>query len=121
MRVWGARRRRVRGAHGAAASRFVAFAFVLGIVAVAACSGPPSAEPERVARSSSAVVVCPAGAMVEGIDVSQYQHTIDWPAVAATGRSFAVARVAAGLNLDTTFIANWTGIKAAGMVRGAYQ
>ena len=40
----------------------------------------------------------------------------------ASGRGFAIARVSDGTaNPDPTFAANWSGIKAAGMVRGVYQ
>ena len=39
-----------------------------------------------------------------------------------SGRDFAIARISDGTaNPDPTFATNWAGIKAAGMVRGAYQ
>lgn len=66
--------------------------------------------------------VCADGDMVYGIDVSYWQSTIDWTEVAGAGTSFAIARVSHGLGTyDTQFQANWAGIKANGMVRGAYQ
>lgn len=58
----------------------------------------------------------------EGIDVSEWQGSINWGAVAQSGRSFAIARVSYGAYyIDPYFAANWNGIKAAGMVRGVYQ
>ena len=64
---------------------------------------------------------CPDGPTVPGIDVSVYQGTIDWNAVKASGQKFAIARVSDGFYLDTTFQRNWAAIKAAGLIRGAYQ
>ena len=57
-----------------------------------------------------------------GVDVSQYQGAINWPAVKAAGKDFAIARISDGTGSpDGTFATNWAGIKSAGMVRGAYQ
>jgi lysozyme len=67
-------------------------------------------------------VVCPAGATVEGVDVSYYQGTIDWNAVKGAGLGFAITRISDGTGfMDPKFDQNWQGIKDAGMVRGAYQ
>ncbi len=67
--------------------------------------------------------VCATGATVEGVDVSIYQGGhIDWNAVHASGRQFAITRINDGVNsMDPTFRTNWSGIRAAGMIRGAYQ
>lgn len=65
--------------------------------------------------------MCPSGATVPGIDVSMYQGSIDWRAVAASGIAFAVTRIGDGTYQDPTFATNWNGIKAAGLIRGAYQ
>ena len=65
--------------------------------------------------------VCAAGSVVKGVDVSVYQGNVDWGAVKASGRDFAIARISDGTYLDTTFAANWSGMKSAGLVRGAYQ
>lgn len=67
------------------------------------------------------VVVCAKGETVEGIDVSYYQGTIDWDAVKASGRVFAIARISDGTYLDTKFDANWPAMKKVGLIRGAYQ
>jgi lysozyme len=60
--------------------------------------------------------------MLQGIDVSKYQGNVNWPAVAAAGNAFAFARVSYGISSkDAFFDANWTGMKNAGVLRGAYQ
>lgn len=65
---------------------------------------------------------CASGATVPGIDVSYYQGTIDWSAVAAAGYGFAFVRVSDGATFhDPKFASYWAGAQAAGLVRGAYQ
>lgn len=60
--------------------------------------------------------------MINGIDVSDYQGQIDWPTVEKAGIAFAVAHFTEGTDYtDPTFPANWAGMKAAGLVRGAYH
>jgi len=67
-------------------------------------------------------VVCGHGPIVEGIDVSYYQGTIDWGAVAGAGIRFAIVRVSDGTGFDDPqFAANWSGARAAGLYRGVYQ
>lgn len=57
-----------------------------------------------------------------GIDVSHFQGTIDWPAVAASGIVFAVIKATDGVEFsDPLFEANWRGSKAAGLKRAAYH
>ncbi len=55
-----------------------------------------------------------------GIDVGDSNGVVDWSLVAAWGYKFGYARVGDGLLLDTQFQANWAGMKAAGLRRGAY-
>jgi lysozyme len=65
---------------------------------------------------------CPAGSVMEGVDVSQFQGTIDWKKVRASGRTFAYAKATAGINHgDPTFAQNYAAIKAAGLLRGAFH
>ncbi len=66
--------------------------------------------------------VCGGASTVPGIDVSQWQATVDWAKVKAAGKVFAFARVTHGLNeVDTQFAANWPAMKKAGLIRGPYQ
>jgi lysozyme len=72
--------------------------------------------------ASSDATVCAGGTTVEGIDVSHWDGAIDWAKVAGSGRTFAIAKATEGTSfLDPQFHANWTGMKAAGLVRGAYH
>ena len=68
-----------------------------------------------------AVVVCARGATTQGIDVSEFQGTIDWGAVHRAGKQFAIIRVADGTYLDPKFSRNWAGARSAGVIRGVYQ
>jgi GH25 family lysozyme M1 (1,4-beta-N-acetylmuramidase) len=90
----------------------------LVVTTLAACQQPLPPDVGVVAEGLS---VCPGKATLLGVDVSTYQGTIDWAKVKASGRAFAITRVGDGLGGDNTFDANWAGIKANGMVRGAYQ
>ncbi len=61
-------------------------------------------------------------ANAKGIDVSHYQGTVDWQQVAAQGIQFAFAKATEGVTLaDPEFATNWAGMKAAGLLRGAYH
>jgi GH25 family lysozyme M1 (1,4-beta-N-acetylmuramidase) len=95
-------------------ARLVASAVASMLVA---CTGAvDTSEVEQLAR------VCAAGPTTKGIDVSYYQGTIDWAKVKAAGVAFAFVRVSDGLaNIDSKFSQNWSGTRAAGVIRGAYQ
>jgi lysozyme len=57
-----------------------------------------------------------------GVDVSNHQGDIDWPAVAADDMRFAYIKATEGGDyVDTRFTANWAGARAAGLDRGAYH
>ena len=65
--------------------------------------------------------------MVNGLDVSVYQKTIDWQQAKADGIDFAIVRVggrgygaAGNMYSDETFKRNIEGAKAAGMLVGIY-
>jgi len=66
-------------------------------------------------------VAWPTGA-VPGIDVSHYQAVIDWPTVQSAGVAFGFAKASEGeSSSDLYFVDNWSGMKAAGILRGAYH
>jgi lysozyme len=59
---------------------------------------------------------------VPGIDVSHYQEVVDWSTAAAGGEVFAFAKASEGGSVaDVYFADNWSAIRAAGMIRGAYH
>jgi lysozyme len=92
---------------------------VLSAVGLFACGGTPG---EDTGSAGSDVTSCASGQTVEGIDVSKWDGTINWSQVKQSGRAFAFIRVSDGLNSpDATFATNWSGAKAAGIYRGAYQ
>jgi len=63
----------------------------------------------------------PMGA-VPGIDVSHYQGHVDWATVAGGGERFGFAKASEGASVpDPYFSDNWSGMKAAGLLRGAYH
>lgn len=60
--------------------------------------------------------------VTEGIDVSHWQNTIDWPQVAAAGKRFAYMKASEGTDLvDATYSTNRAQAKAVGLYVGAYH
>lgn len=58
---------------------------------------------------------------VLGVDVASHQGHVSWPDVAASGHAFGWTKATGGAwYTNPTFAANWHGIKAAGLQRGAY-
>lgn len=59
-----------------------------------------------------------------GIDASRYQGEINWPAVAAAGKQFAILRIGStssgGIYVDPYFLKNVTGAHSANLKVGAY-
>jgi lysozyme len=64
--------------------------------------------------------LCTTDPGLEGVDVSYWRETVDWGS-AASGKAFAIAKATDGSYTDSTFVANWPGMKAAGLVRGAFH
>ena len=88
-----------------------------------ACSSAPPAG-EDVGRTSTQTTVCgtPDNGVVQGVDVSHYQGTFDWAGAKGRGVEFGYASIGDGTGFaDPDFGANWTNLKAAGLLRGAYQ
>ena len=95
-------------------------ALALAPLAALLMAGCIPTDEEPIDETSEALVVCPGPNLVYGIDVSVYQGNINWAQV-KTAKDFAIARVSDGTYLDTKFDQNWSGMKAAGIIRGAYQ
>ncbi|HUB07532.1 MAG TPA: GH25 family lysozyme [Myxococcales bacterium] len=71
---------------------------------------------------TQAATVCAAGTTLQGADLSSYQGAVDWASVAATGLTFSIAKATEGNDIDDSeFAANWAGMKANGVIRGAYH
>jgi GH25 family lysozyme M1 (1,4-beta-N-acetylmuramidase) len=59
---------------------------------------------------------------LEGIDVSHWQGTIDWPKVAAAGKKFVIMKATEGTGfVDWMYATNHAGAKAAGIRTTAYH
>jgi GH25 family lysozyme M1 (1,4-beta-N-acetylmuramidase) len=91
-----------------------------------ACGGEPGmttgSDGEHLGTAGEVLTtVTPGPNHVEGIDVSHFQGTINWASEKAKGRMFGVASVGDGTYQDPTFATNWAAMKAAGVIRGAYQ
>lgn len=91
---------------------------IVALFAIPACTG---GAPPQVAYDEDAVTVCPGASTVQGIDVSEFQGSINWSAVKNAGKQFAFIRVSDGTYQDPDFATNWAGAKNAGLIRGAYQ
>jgi lysozyme len=76
---------------------------------------------EDTGRTSEAVQEC-APHTVEGVDVFGGDGTIVWSSVKAAGIDFAMIKATQGTyNTQSTFAADWSGSKAAGLLRSAYH
>ena len=93
----------------------------LGFVAAGAgCAA--NGDPEWVGTSAGELSSCASGTTLKGVDVSSYQGTINWSSARADGITFGFAKATEGETIaDSTFAGNWAGMKAAGVVRGAYH
>ena len=59
---------------------------------------------------------------VRGVDVSEYQGSIDWAAIEQQGIQFAFIRATEGSGYtDATFVANWEAVADTGILAGAYH
>ena len=91
---------------------------VVAFVSLLGCA----TEPVTVAALEQGATVCGSGPTLKGIDVSYYQGTIDWTAVANDDVTYAFIRVSDGANfIDPKFGSHWAGSRAAGIKHGAYQ
>src|SRR5689334_1580650 len=85
---------------------------------------PPAARGRMRRKSAAQETDMGTGASpeVQGIDVSHYQGVIDWNQVAEAGTAFVFIKATEGTSyVDPQFQDNWSGAKAAGLLRGAYH
>ena len=72
--------------------------------------------------SSPALPAARRRAHAKGIDVSNWNGTINWTKVAHAGYKFAIAKATEATSYeDTTYVANRSGSQAAGLAFGAYH
>jgi GH25 family lysozyme M1 (1,4-beta-N-acetylmuramidase) len=83
--------------------------------------GTAGSSGEAGPRGRAALAVQPPDSL-PGIDVSHYQHEIDWTQVAASGIRFAFQKATEGTGyVDPTYATNRAGATANGIVFGAYH
>ncbi len=71
---------------------------------------------------ATAARAAPPGYDVTGIDVSAYQHSVDWAPVVKAGDRFAYVKATEGVSyVDAYFTGNYQGAKQAGLYAGAYH
>ncbi len=88
------------------------------LIVLAGCGAPDDSIGELEQANT---MLCPS-AVVEGVDVSDGQGTIAWAQVASSGRKFAFMKATQGDYFTAkTFPANWSGSKAAGVLRSPYH
>jgi GH25 family lysozyme M1 (1,4-beta-N-acetylmuramidase) len=86
----------------------------VAVVLVAGCAAHEGELEQQVKQCATQTV--------EGIDVSRAQGTINWTQVKGAGREFAFIKATQGdYNKQTTFDAQWSGAKAAGVLRSPYH
>src|SRR5450759_3395576 len=92
-------------------------AVVLGPLGV----GSSRAAANPLARAASAPLT-QASTYLEGIDVSHWNGTINWPQVAGAGKTFAIIKATEGETfLDSMYATNHSGARAAGLRATAYH
>lgn len=96
------------------------FAALLGVTALFGACG--TGHERGYASAEDGVRICPSGQTISGIDVSHWDGAVNWSQVSAAGYKFAFAKATEGTGtIDSTFSTNWAGMKAAGVIRGAYH
>ena len=91
----------------------------LAFASLCGCSSPSS---EPACRGLQRLQTCATGTVLPGVDVSEFQSTVQWDQVRAAGVAFAFARISDGIAYpDPYFRTNWQGMRDSGIVRGAYQ
>jgi GH25 family lysozyme M1 (1,4-beta-N-acetylmuramidase) len=98
---------------------------LLAVLGMAPAASGAAAGPASTGLSSGADAVATT---LEGIDVSHWQNTINWTAVAGAGKKFAIIKASDGqvqtdgtLYIDPLFATNHARAKAAGLWTGAYH
>lgn len=89
---------------------------------------PPEANPYDAADFDyeNGYLTCIAGESIMGIDVSEFQHQVDWNAVKEAGVEYVILRVGfrgystGAVKADARALANYQGAKAAGLKIGVY-
>lgn len=111
--------------------RLIPIFLAVSLLMLSACGNAPetaspvdssTATPPTTSQNTPLEATASDTVRYHGIDVSHHQGDVDWHAVKASGVTFVYAKATEGNDyLDPKFAENWEGIKAAGLVRGAYH
>jgi GH25 family lysozyme M1 (1,4-beta-N-acetylmuramidase) len=94
---------------------------VAAALLLVAPAGPATAAPAPPTPRPSATNDA-TGSVLEGIDVSHWQGTIDWGKVAAAGKKFAIIKATESIDfVDDHYATNHSAAKAKGIWTGAYH
>jgi GH25 family lysozyme M1 (1,4-beta-N-acetylmuramidase) len=94
---------------------------VAAALLLVAPAGPATAAPAPPTPRPSATNDA-TGSVLEGIDVSHWQGTIDWGKVAAAGKTFAIIKATESIDfVDDHYATNHGAAKAKGIWTGAYH
>ena len=101
-------------------------AAMLAIVSLLGSAAPVQAvdhnQPPRQPDASVQPTLTELAGTLEGIDVSHWQGTIDWPKVAAAGKKFVIMKATEGTGfVDWMYATNHAGARAAGIATTAYH
>ena len=114
--------------HARSAARRAVVATTLALLLAATAMPGTSAAAIRDRAISAAPASDAPGAILEGIDVSHWQGTIDWTKVAGASKKFAIIKATDGqvqsdgkLYTDPLYATNHANAKAAGLWTGAYH
>jgi lysozyme len=96
------------------------------LIAFASAPAAAAAGRNRDAGAAGGAAIAPStdapAGQLEGIDVSHWQGTINWPMVAGAGKKFAILKATQGTwYTDPTYAGNHASAKAAGLWTGAYH
>jgi GH25 family lysozyme M1 (1,4-beta-N-acetylmuramidase) len=96
---------------------------VVALTVLVGCSGgrDPGEDLGTAREASMTVCGAPTNGPVQGVDVSHYQGAFNWGAAKGNGTVFGYASIGDGSFVDPDFALNWSNMKAAGVLRGAYQ
>jgi lysozyme len=113
---------RMTTARTSRSSRYSCWNLAVLAAAAAVAAGCSAGAGDKYGTSASELSQCAGSTTLRGVDVSSYQGSINWSAAKASGITFGFAKATEGQTLvDSTFHANWSNMKAAGVVRGAYH
>ena len=94
----------------------------LAIASLSACGVDGDHPGVSMAPEVEGQALCPGGTILQGVDVSSYQGSINWSQAKGAGIDWGYAKATEGTGYqDPTFPGNWSGMKNAGVVRGAYH